>query len=272
MGSVVVTSLLDGISAITDAHFPDAGPQRIGELRAEAGFEAGPMPLPFNTFHFVLDGLQYLVDVGNNRNINPLTGRVGEAMAAAGIEPDAIDRILVTHAHVDHVTGLLDQDGCKLFANAEIILPRQELEFWGDRSKMNSAPAEISRVVGHVAPVLEAYRGQLRPFDGAPAIVPGIECVALYGHTPAHTGYRLTSVGQTLFFWGDTVHLSAFQLPEPDWSLVYDVDPTAAVATRRHVLANITRDKQRVAGAHLPANGIGFIEGTGLCYRFEPLL
>ncbi len=149
-------------------------------------------------------------------------------------------------------------------------MARTELEFWGDETKIGNSPTEVERVVKNVAPVLKAYRDQFRPFEGTPEIAPGIETVALYGHSPAQTGFVLATGGQKLLFWADTVHLSAFQLPEPDWYIIYDVDPVAAVATRKRVLQQVVAERIRIAGAHLPDHGIGFIEPAGSGFVFQP--
>jgi glyoxylase-like metal-dependent hydrolase (beta-lactamase superfamily II) len=269
-----VTSLLDGISTLTDAHFPAAvaNPHRLSALRRAAGFLEGPMPLPFNAFTFEISGTRYLVDAGNSRRFNPLTGRLDEALAAAGISPAAIDVILVTHGHVDHVAGLLTPGGERAFPNAEVVIPRTELEFWSDETRIAGAREDIGRIIANVAPALKAYADRMRPFDGTPDIAPGLASVAIDGHTPAHTGYMLGSGTDRLFFWGDIVHLAALQLPEPDWSIVYDVDPVKAVATRRRVLEMVVSQDLRVAGAHLPGGGIGYITCDGDSYRFTPSL
>ncbi len=89
VGDIQVTSLLDGISRVSDQHFPAASEARVAALRQAAGFEPGLMPLPFNCYHFELAGRQYLVDVGNNRSINPLTGNLFEVLPQAGIDPTA---------------------------------------------------------------------------------------------------------------------------------------------------------------------------------------
>ncbi|MGE3710755.1 MAG: MBL fold metallo-hydrolase [Hyphomicrobiaceae bacterium] len=270
VGTAEVTSLLDAISAIDDSYFPTATPERASALRDAAGLEAGKLWLPINVFVIDFPDKRVMIDAGNNRNNNPSSGRLREALAAAGIDPASIDTIVVTHAHIDHITGLLTPEGEKIYPGAEIIIPRAELEFWSDETKLSGWPHHIERVVQKCLPTLRACADQFRPFDGTPEVLPGLTAVPLPGHSPAQTGYMLRSGGDSLLFWADTVHLAAYQLPEPGWAIVFDYDQSAAVETRKRTLEDVVNKRQRVAGAHLPGHGIGRVERSGSGYLFTP--
>jgi glyoxylase-like metal-dependent hydrolase (beta-lactamase superfamily II) len=91
--------------------------------------------------------------------------------------------------------------------------------------------------------------------------------VALPGHTPGHTGWLIASGKESLLIWGDLVHLASVQVARPETSLVFDVDPQAACATR---LRRVAADRLKVAGAHMDFPGFGTIVRRGAGFAFEP--
>jgi glyoxylase-like metal-dependent hydrolase (beta-lactamase superfamily II) len=120
-----------------------------------------------------------------------------------------------------------------------------------------------------VAPYVAGNRLQ-RYAEGSP-LVPGISSVALHGHTPGHSGYLLSSAGQSLLVWGDIVHSHAVQFARPEVAIEFDVDSAQAIATRQKVFADAARDKLWVAGAHLPFPGIGHVRAEGAGYAWVPV-
>jgi len=100
--------------------------------------------------------------------------------------------------------------------------------------------------------------------------LPGVSAMLLAGHTPGHTGWLIQSRGERLLIWGDLVHLASIQVPRPDATLVFDVDPQAACATRRRMFDRVAADKLKVAGAHLDFPGFGAIVRKGTGFAFEP--
>ena len=120
-----------------------------------------------------------------------------------------------------------------------------------------------------VAPYVASERLK-RYAEGSP-LVPGIASVALHGHTPGHSGYLLSSAGQSLLVWGDIVHSHAVQFARPEVAIEFDVDSAQAIATRKKVFADAARDKLWVAGAHLPFPGIGHVRAEGAGYAWVPV-
>jgi glyoxylase-like metal-dependent hydrolase (beta-lactamase superfamily II) len=94
--------------------------------------------------------------------------------------------------------------------------------------------------------------------DGT-AIFPGIEIVAAHGHTPGHSGFRVTSEGEALLIWGDIVHSAAIQFARPEIAIAFDANQKTAIATRRAVFARAAREKILIGGMHLPFPGLGHV-------------
>src|SRR5712672_710300 len=161
-------------------------------------------------------------------------GRLAGSLRSAGYTPEEVDLVLVTHLHSDHVGGLTTQDGKRVFPNAEVYVAKAESDFWLSPDIAAKAPKDaqpfFQAAQGISAPYIKA--GKWHTFSGSESIVEGVQLVSLHGHTPGHTGYEFTSRGQKILFWGDIIHVQVVQLGHPEVTAVFDIDPTAAAATR----------------------------------------
>jgi len=126
-----------------------------------------------------------------------------------------------------------------------------EWAYWHDDAAMARAD-ETSRernfqaARGQAAP----YRDRLRLFKGG-EVFPGVSAMPFPGHTPGHTGYMVASGNDSLLVWGDIVHVPEIQVPRPEVTMAFDVDPAQAEATRRRVFDMVWTDKQALTGMHL---------------------
>jgi glyoxylase-like metal-dependent hydrolase (beta-lactamase superfamily II) len=87
--------------------------------------------------------------------------------------------------------------------------------------------------------------------DAQGEVFPGVTAVPLYGHTPGHTGYMVSSQGEQLLIWGDIVHIPDIQTRRPDVYMEPDVDGQAAIATRKRIFDQVATDRLLVAGMHM---------------------
>jgi glyoxylase-like metal-dependent hydrolase (beta-lactamase superfamily II) len=210
-----------------------------------------------------------LVDTGGGSITAPTLGQLPDNLRLAGAAPEAIDTVLLTHIHPDHANGLLDETGRPLFPNADIVLHEKEAGFWLDRRVTPDDSERLRRNTLSAQRVTAPYSHRIRRV-GAGEVLPGISAVPLHGHTPGHTGWLIQSRGERVLIWGDIVHLAAIQIPRPDAALVFDVDPDAAIASRRRIFERAASERLLVAGAHLDYPGFGYMEREGEVYRFEP--
>jgi glyoxylase-like metal-dependent hydrolase (beta-lactamase superfamily II) len=209
------------------------------------------------------DGL-ILIDAGTGTAWGPHLGHAESAMRAAGFTREQVSTVLLTHIHGDHTLGLFDGGGPR-FPNADVLLPRAELDHFGDAGRKDAAPPNRRAGFLTVDRLREAYGVQLKPVDVGP-VLPGIEAIALPGHTPGHTGYLVHDDRRAALFWADVVHLGELQLADPDLGFIFDIDPAAAIHSRRHALESAAREGWYVCGSHV--HGINRIARKGGGYVF----
>jgi glyoxylase-like metal-dependent hydrolase (beta-lactamase superfamily II) len=201
-------------------------------------------------------------------------GRLAGSLRSAGYTPEEVDIVLATHLHSDHVGGLTTQDGKRVFPNADVYVAKAESDFWLSAEIAAKAPKDaqpfFQSAQAIAAPYIEA--GKWHTFRGSERIVDGMEVIPLPGHTPGHTGYEFSSKGQRILFWGDIVHAQRVQLQHPGITVVFDIDPTAAAATRNQFLLKLAREDVLIAVPHssfFPPVGRLRKEGNG--YSWAPV-
>jgi glyoxylase-like metal-dependent hydrolase (beta-lactamase superfamily II) len=224
-----------------------------------------------NTFAIHAGRWVALIDAGAGPALGPTAGRLPANLAAAGIEPDDIQTVLLTHAHPDHSPGLIDPAGAPFFPNAELRLHEDEAAYWQDDTAKNRATDMIRPFFLAARAQLEAYRDRLR-FLQPGEVFPGITWLLMPGHTPGHTGYLIASGDASLLIWGDIVHIQDVQIPRPDTGFFWDMDPIAAAATRRRVLDMVATDRLLVGGMHIHFPGFARVIRDSTSFQIVPEL
>jgi glyoxylase-like metal-dependent hydrolase (beta-lactamase superfamily II) len=202
-------------------------------------------------------------------------GRLAGSLRGAGYTPEEVDIVLLTHLHSDHVGGLTTQDGKRVFANADVYVAKAESDFWLSPEIAAKAPKHAQPFFESAQAIAAPYikAGKWHTFSGSEPIVDGMQLVPLPGHTPGHTGYEFSSKGQKILFLGDIVHAVRVQLQHPEVTVVFDIDQTAAAATRNQLLPKLAGEDVLIAGPHssvFPPLGRLRKEGSG--YSWVPVV
>src|SRR6267143_111258 len=249
VGDLEVTALFDGTAAF-DPHWMN-GTKATMDGVAKALHEDPHMLDVADTGFLVNTGKQLiLVDAGAGTWWGGAAlGRLAGNLRSAGYTPEEVNIVLITHLHSDHVGGLTTQDGKRVFPNASVYVAKAESDFWLSPEIAAKAPKDaqpfFQSAQATAAPYIKA--GKWHTFSGSEPIVDGMRLVPLAGHTPGHTGYEFSSKGQKILFWGDIIHAQRVQLQHPEVTAIFDIDPTAAAATRHQVLSKLSREYVLIA-------------------------
>jgi glyoxylase-like metal-dependent hydrolase (beta-lactamase superfamily II) len=191
-------------------------------------------------------------------------------LAAAGIDPKAINTVIISHFHGDHIGGLRDKEQNLVFPNAEIMVPAAEWAHWMDDTKMNATPEATRGDWQNVRRIFGSIAGKITRFDADKEITPGIKSIATPGHTPGHTSFDIASGNGRLIYQGDVSIMSYFFVRNPGWHVAFDTDPQLAEATRRKLYEMVAADRLLITGYHWPFPAAGNLEKEGNGYRLHP--
>ncbi len=268
VGDFEVTALLDGHLQIGPDLIVGYDEQAAAKLREAAFVDDPSLTGPVSAYLVNTGDKLVLVDAGTSDSLGPTLGHLGKALAAAGVKPEQIDAVLITHMHPDHLFGVLTPDGQKVFPNAELLLPEVDNTFWFDDANMTSAPEPFKPFFLGARASADAYQSQQTLFSAGKEILPGITAKALPGHTPGHMGFVIESNGERLIIAGDIVHATVYQFERPEWGIAFDIDPGQAVETRKKFFDEVAADRVMFAGMHIPFPGFGYLANHGEAYRF----
>jgi glyoxylase-like metal-dependent hydrolase (beta-lactamase superfamily II) len=203
-------------------------------------------------------------DRGGRRPFHMLRTGFLDTLKAAGVAPEAVDVVICTHLHVDHVgwnTRLENGRWVPTFPRARYLFARREWEHWTAENEEGT-----QRIMADsVAPVLDAGLADLVDMDHR--VVDEIRLEPTPGHTPGHVSVRLASGGADAVITGDLMH-HPVQVAEPAWQTPFDSDPAAAIATRRAFCARYADRPVTVLGTHFHHPTAGRIVSHRDAWRF----
>lgn len=217
---------------------------------AEKLLKPGAMANSVNCFIVKKAGEILLFDTGLGKKSG---GQLQEALAAAGVKPEEVDTVIITHFHPDHIGGLVTEDRQAAFPKAQLWVGRMEVE---------GMPKESELFMGY-------YAGRLNVFEWNHDVAKGVKALEAPGHTPGHTIYLVEDGKTKLLIIGDLIHFQNIQLPYPDTAVAYDKDPRMAVASRKIWFDYAAKPGHVVAGMHLAFPGVGVLAKQGSGYTFS---
>ena len=193
-------------------------------------------------------------------------GNLVARLAQVGYKPEDVDVIIITHGHPDHIGGLT-KGGQPVFPRARYVFGAVDFDFWKKGENVREARKFNRELYVKICLPVADRATFIKPGD---EVVPGIRAVEAYGHSPGLLAFHIESEGKRLLNWADTCNHYVVAIQRPDLHLDVDDEKDKAVATRKRILDMVASERLMVAGFHMPFPGLGWIEKTGVAYRWVP--
>jgi glyoxylase-like metal-dependent hydrolase (beta-lactamase superfamily II) len=271
LGGFECTVVSDGplkLGAYNTEMFKGYPQERIDEILSANFIDKNNFQVEQNTLVVNTGSKLILIDtgIGFRPIYGPRSGRLLTNLRAAGIDPASIDVVAISHAHPDHVWGLVDEGGKPHFPNAQIHMTEADLAYWTDEAKLShpTLGGAIKLIRDTLLPLRERM---LFVKDGAD-VVTGIQALASPGHTVGHTSYVINSQSSSLIYVGDLGHNPSLQMEIPRAEFTRDTDPKQGVTTRLRVFDMVAAQKMPIIAYHFPWPGLGHVAKSGDVYRY----
>jgi glyoxylase-like metal-dependent hydrolase (beta-lactamase superfamily II) len=278
VGSIEVTVVTDGTNTFkfTDNHVTNKTRDEVNAALAATFYEKDLMTTPYNPVVVNTGAKLVVIDTGTGEaNFERSKGAAGQFhsnLRASGIDRNAVDIVIISHFHGDHINALLAADNKPAFPSAEILVPAAEWKYFMDDGEMSRAPrGRMQDVFKNLRRVFDALGRKVTPYEANKELVPGITSVATNGHTPGHNSHIIASGSSRVYVQGDVTHVPFLFVRHPDWHAFYDQDPMAAEHTRRKVYDMLVAEKMMVQGFHYPFPALAYVVKSGLGYREIPV-
>jgi glyoxylase-like metal-dependent hydrolase (beta-lactamase superfamily II) len=276
VGDYEITVVTDGVRRfpLPDNFVDNAKKEDVNAALEAAYLPKDQMALFYNPLVVNTGSKLIVIDTGGGPVAYAQSkGDIGQFMTnfiAAGFDPKAVDTVIISHFHLDHINGLITADDKPAFPNAEVMVPAIEWAWVMDDANMaKGRPLDKTALFEPARKVFGIIKDPKR-YEWGKEIAPGITTLGTPGHTPGHTSFTIASGSAQLFHQVDITNNQHLYVRNPDWHFLYDIDPALAVQTRRKVYDMVSAEKARISGFHWSFPSVGHVEKDGNGYRMVP--
>lgn len=209
-----------------------------------------------------------LFDVGAGPNFMQSAGKLLESLEQAQIDPAEITDVVFTHAHPDHLWGLIDDFDELAFPEANYHMNAVEWDYWRGSDTIDKLPEARKVFAVGAQNRLSLLEDRIVLCNHGDEVLPGIEAVNTAGHTPGHTSFALHEGSDSVMLLGDALLHPVISFQKFDWPSGSDQDMELARQTRRKLLDRLVQDNMQLLGFHLPHPGLGHAERSDSAYRY----
>lgn len=269
--SDTIITVNDGsLSMPISSVFPDIPKDKLQQFLTENGMAADVLVPECNVTVFRKGDRLAIFDVGSGPNFVPTAGKLIENLAETGIDPADVTDVIFTHAHPDHLWGLLDEFDELVFANANYHIGQAEWDFWSSSDALAAMPEDRQVFVVGAQSRFEAIQDRVTFINPGNEVIPGVEAVDTAGHTPGHLSFLIHEDSGPVFVAGDAISNSILSFAHPEWPTASDQDPELGVKTRLALLDRLANEKTQIIGYHFTQPARGIVERKDNAYRLIP--
>ncbi len=272
LGPATVTTVSDGHLVLPgDFMFSPMPQDELADILSQFGISRDRVEPACNVTLYRDGANTVLFDVGAGPDFQPSAGALIESLEAAGVAPEEVTHVLFTHAHPDHIWGLLDDFDEPVFYNASYMMGRDEWDYWWNPETVNTIGEARAAFAAGAKRRMEIIEDAAALIDDGQEVLPGIMAHAAYGHTPGHMAFELRGGSEAAMVVGDAIINHHVAFVRPDWISGSDQDGPMAAETRLRLLDRLASEQTAVIGFHLPQGGIGRVEKKDGAYVFAPV-
>ena len=264
------------LSFPTNFFVPNTDPEAVTAALTEHFLPTEDIFAHLNALYVETDEHKVLIDTGAGNAFGPTAGYLLNNLDSAGIAAADIDTVILTHAHPDHIGGVLDAEGQLRFPNAQFYVSQAEADFWlADTVEMPQSLLDEETKTGLIATAktnLSAIADRTTLFAMGDEVIPHIQAVDSAGHTPGQASFLITSGEESLLSTGDVFFSDPLNLENPDWEVAFDGDPEQGITARRELLEAATSERRLLLVPHMPFPGLGHVRTQAEAYDWEPIV
>jgi glyoxylase-like metal-dependent hydrolase (beta-lactamase superfamily II) len=271
IGSAELVTVSDGSLILPGSFIFDPMPQdALSEILVARGIDAERLEPECNLALYRDADHTVLFDVGSGPDFMPTAGQVVDSLEALGVAPEDVTHVVFTHAHPDHIWGLIDDFDEPVFYEATYMMGRAEWDYWWNPETVDDiGEARAAFAVG-AKRRMGYIEDAVTLFDDGEEILPGISAVSTPGHTPGHMAFEVRSGNESALIVGDAIGNDHVAFVRPEWASGSDQDAQTAIASRKMLLDRLANEQMPVVGFHLSQGGVGRVEAAETGYRFVP--
>jgi glyoxylase-like metal-dependent hydrolase (beta-lactamase superfamily II) len=272
IGEAEITVVSDGWQMLGDPSNSFLGEPK-DEVRKELTdnfMNPSDMNIELNSFVVNSNGKMVPFDtgLGASKMFGPKGGLLARSLSDAGIKREDIDADVISHGHIDHIGGIVDESGALMYPNAQVYMSQADFDYWTNQRQMDS-PWKKAFII-HARKNLLPVRDRLIFFKDEQEFLPGITAIAALGHTLGHTMFNVQSNGQSFFYVGDVSHHSVLLIESPRMEFLYDTDAKQAVKTRLKMLSFLAENRIPILAYHFAWPGYGHFREAGRRISLSP--
>ncbi|WP_370897817.1 MBL fold metallo-hydrolase [Chryseobacterium gossypii] len=218
-----------------------------------------------------------LLDTGMGIFADDKTGFLLKSLQRAGFSEKDITDVFISHAHPDHIGGVIDKQNNLVFPHADIFISETEYNFWlkasvkdFNNSALRNQPEFLNQIIPPIRNILKTIRPKVKFYDLKASLYEHFSFQLAPGHTPGLTVTTISSGNEKLVYIADLIHSDVVLFPHPDWGYFGDTDLDIATESRKKLLKMLAETRTRAFAYHLPWPGLGFTRKKTVGFEWFP--